>query len=171
MSNEAITFRGLDNLLERLDSMADVKNVEKALRKACLIVERRARQLAPKGRTGDLRNSITHKVENLEGVVFTPLFYAPYIEYGTGAFREVNPAPGQYWVYVPEENGGGRKKAKSSKRYTLEEAKEIVALMRADGIEAVYTQGEQPQPFMRPALDENREEIKRILREGIIKND
>ena len=114
MSNEAITFRGLDNLLERLDSMADVKNVEKALRKACLIVERRARQLAPKGRTGELRNSITHKVENLEGVVFTPLFYAPYVEYGTGAFREVNPAPGQYWVYVPEETGGGKKKAKSS---------------------------------------------------------
>lgn len=169
MSN--ITFRGLDELLEKLDSMADVKNVEKALRKACLLVERRARQLAPKGRTGDLRNSITHKVENLEGIVYTPLFYAPYVEYGTGAFREQNPEPGRYWVYVPEENGGGRVKAKASRRYTLEEAKEIVALMREDGIEAVYTQGEPPHPFMRPALDENREEIKRILREGIFSDD
>jgi heterodisulfide reductase subunit B len=101
----------------------------------------------------------------MQGIVFNPLEYAPYVEYGTGAFREEGATSG-YWVYVLESEGS-TPHAKSSKRYTLEEAKQIVASMRADGIEAVYTQGQPPRPFMRPALDENREEIKRVLREAI----
>lgn len=162
-----ITFHGLDDVLERFDGIDDDARIERALGKACALVERRARQLALKGRTGELSNTITYKVENLKGIVYSPMFYAPYVEYGTGAFREENPQPG-YWVYVPEENGGGKVKAKSSRRYSLEEAKWIVSRMKEDGIEAVYTNGEKPHPFMRPALDENREEIKRILKEAIL---
>lgn len=166
MSSGTIEFRGMDKVLEMLDDRGKIENVQKALEKACLLVERSAKQKAPKG-DGTLQNSITSKVENLEGVVFTPLEYAPYVEYGTGAFREENPASASlYWVYVPNSGGGGS--TKSNKRYTKEQAEWIVARMAEDGIQAVYTNGRHPKPFMRPALDENREEIMRILAEGLV---
>lgn len=166
MSNYSdIKFIGLDNILEKLDKAVSVEKVNKALTKACLLVQRSAMQKAQIGRgTGELARSIAFDVKDAEGVVYTPLEYAPYVEYGTGAYREVNPQPG-YWIYVRHST---QKSQKSGKRYSLEEAKEIVALMRAEGLDAVYTDGREPQPFMRPALDENRENIKRILEEGIL---
>lgn len=134
-----IEFRGLDEILGMLDDMGEVENVQKALKKACLVVERRAKQLAPKGRTGELRRSITSKVEDLEGIVYTPLEYAPYVEYGTGLFAEEGGRKDVPWAYYDEETG-----------------------------ELIFTSGQAPQPFMRPALDENIEEIKRIIAEGLV---
>ena len=74
----AIKFEGLEDVLERLDSIGDVENYQSALQKACLLVETEAVKTAPKD-DGTLRNSITSKVEGLTGVVYTPLEYAPYI--------------------------------------------------------------------------------------------
>ena len=167
MSDSNITFVGLEDVLERLDGIADDENLQKGLEQACLIVERSARQKATKGTTGDLARYISHKVEADKGRVFNPLEYAPYVEYGTGAFREENPAPqGQYWVYVMD--SGSKGSSASSKRYTLQEAQWIVARMQEEGLPAVYTNGQHPKPFMRPALDENRERIKEILREALL---
>ena len=165
----SIEFSGLDELLESLDSIADIDRVKGALGKASALVERDAKIKAQSfGGNGDLSDSIKSTIEtdgeNIKGVVFTPLEYAPYVEYGTGLFREENPQAG-YWVYV--KNGDSSKKAMSSKRYTLAEAKRIVALMRAEGLDATYTQGRHPTPYMRPALDENRDQILRILKEGL----
>jgi len=50
-------------------------------------VEAEAKKNAPKG-TGELRRSITSRVEDDKGIVYTPLEYAPYVEYGTGLFAE-----------------------------------------------------------------------------------
>ena len=83
----SITFEGLDNVLDAIDKISDVKELDRALGRACALVERSAKQKAPKG-NGDLRRSITSKVENGVGIVFTPLEYAPYVEYGTGLFAE-----------------------------------------------------------------------------------
>lgn len=134
-----IKFEGLDEILESLDSLVSEETVNKALTKACLLVERAAKQKAPKV-NGELRNSIQHKVENLQGIVFTNLEYAPYVEYGTGLFS-IHPMGGRKdvpWVYKDLKTG-----------------------------EFIATSGMHPQPYMRPAIDENREEILRILREGI----
>lgn len=161
MSN--ITIRGLEEVIKMLEKRFSDESNQEALEQACLLVENEARQKAPKG-DGHLRRSISHRIEGEEGIVYTPLEYAPYVEYGTGAFAEKNPTSG-YWVYVLDSSGSSVK-AKSSKRYTLERAKQIVAMMREDGLEAVYTQGRYPKPFMRPALDENRNEIIKIFREG-----
>lgn len=136
-----IRFEGLDNILESLDKAVSVEKVNKALTKACLLVERSAKQKAPKG-NGDLRRSITHEVKDAEGVVYTPLEYAPYVEYGTGLFAENGGRQDVPWVYY------------DVKHDTF-----------------VTTNGMHPHPFMRPALDENREEITRILKEGILEND
>lgn len=137
-----IKFEGLDKVLAKLDNLADTTNFEKAMGKACALVERSAKQKAPKG-TGELRRSITSKVEKdtdgIQGVVFTPLEYAPYVEYGTGLFAEEGGRLDVPWNYQDDEGNWHS------------------------------TSGQKPQPFMRPALNENREEIKRILKGGMSK--
>ena len=113
------------------------QKLEQALTNACLLVERAAKEKAPKG-NGELRRSIASKVENGEGFVYTPLEYAPYVEYGTGLFAEDGGRTDVPWHYQDDQG------------------------------EWHTTSGMKPQPFMRPALDENREEIMRILREGLL---
>ena len=135
----AIKLNGLDDIMDSLDKVVDTENVSAALMKACALVERSAKQKAPKD-TGELRRSITSEVRGTEGVVFTPLEYAPYIEYGTGLFAE-NGGRMDAWSYQDEEG------------------------------EWHTTSGMKPQPFLRPALNENREEIIRILKEGVGAND
>lgn len=136
----SIKLEGLDEVLNSLEELADTANLEGALGKACAIVEASAKKKAPKD-SGDLRRSITSKVENNEGIVFTPLFYAPYIEYGTGLFAESGGRTDVPWVYQDDKGNWHS------------------------------TSGMKPQPFMRPALYENREEILRILKEGLTNND
>lgn len=138
----AVEFQGLENLIDRLDNIADMDKINAALGTACALVEREAKIKAPKV-NGELRRSISSKVENGVGVVFTPLFYAPYVEYGTGIFAEGgNGRQDVPWTYKDEVTG-----------------------------EWVVTSGMKPQPYLRPALDENRQEILRIIREGITSND
>lgn len=135
----SIEFKGLEGIEAKLEDIADTSNIEQALGKACAIVERSAKQKAPK-KTGELRRKIESRVENLQGIVYTPLEYAPYVEYGTGLFAE----------------NGGRK--------------DVPWQYKDDKGEWHSTSGQKPQPFMRPALDENREEILRILK-GALLND
>lgn len=132
----SIEFEGINEILDGLDNLVDTRNLEAALGKACALVERSAKEKAPKD-TGELRRSITSKVENLEGVVFTPLEYAPYVEFGTGLFAEEVGRADVPWNYQDDEGNWHS------------------------------TSGQRPQPFMRPALNENREQIIRIIKEGI----
>lgn len=131
-----IHFEGLKEVLDSLDKCADPQKMQAALGKACAVVERAAKRKAPKG-TGALRQSITSEVKDLEGVIYTPLEYAPYIEYGTGLFAEEGGRMDVPWNYQDDKG------------------------------EWHSTSGQHPHPFMRPALDENREQILRILKEGL----
>lgn len=128
----------LNNLMDEIANSADLRA---AVGRACALVERKAKEKAPKD-TGELRRSITSEVDVaegglIEGVVFTPLEYAPYVEYGTGLFAE---------------SGNGRK--------------DVPWNYQDDQGEWHSTSGQHPQPFMRPALEESREEILRILKEA-----
>lgn len=135
----SIEIEGLEEILERLDGLADPQHYKAAMGKACALVERSAKQNAPKD-TGALRRSITSRVEvgndSVTGVVFTPLEYAPYVEYGTGLFAEKGGRTDVPWNYQDDQG------------------------------EWHSTSGQRPQPFMKPALNENREQIKRIIKEG-----
>lgn len=143
MAND-IRIEGIEELEEVLDGVIDVQKLGKAMGRACALVERSAKQKALKG-TGELRRSITSKVEkngvDVVGVVYTPLEYAPYVEFGTGLFAEEGGRKDVPWNYQDDEG------------------------------EWHSTSGMKPSPFMRPALNENREQIKRILEEAIVKND
>ena len=132
-----VEFEGAEKLIARLDKMSDEAALKKSLETAALLVERSAREKAPKD-TGALRRSIRSKVEGLEGIVYTPLEYAPYIEYGTGLFAEGNGRKDVPWNYQDDKGNWHS------------------------------TSGLKPQPFMRPSLDENRQKILEILKEGVM---
>lgn len=162
----AIEFEGLDELLKRFDNLADTTRFDSALGDACAIVERAAKQKAPKGE-GELRGSITSKIENHEGIIFTPLFYAPFVEYGTGIFAENGKGRQEVpWVYIEGSSNGTN--SKKTVYPSLEEAEQAAAYLRAEkGLDAVVTYGMKPTPYMRPALNENREKILRIFGESL----
>lgn len=137
----SIEFENVDGVLNAIGELADTAELETSLKKACSLVERSAKQKAPKD-TGALIRSISSRIEGTQGIVFTPLEYAPYVEFGTGLFAE---------------GGNGRQ--------------DVPWWYQDDKGEWHKTSGQQPQPFMRPALEENREEIMRILMEGLKHND
>ena len=135
-----IEIEGLEGLEDIIKDMVDTDKMVAAMGKACALVEKEAKSNAPKD-TGALRRSISSKVEvegkEVIGTVFTPLEYAPYIEYGTGLFAE----------------SGGRK--------------DVPWHYQDDKGEWHSTNGIHPYPFMRSALLDNRNRIKNILMRGI----
>ena len=135
-----IEIEGLEGLEDIIKDMVDTDKTVAAMGKACALVEKEAKSNAPKD-TGALRRSISSKVEvegkEVIGTVFTPLEYAPYIEYGTGLFAE----------------SGGRK--------------DVPWHYQDDKGEWHSTNGIHPCPFMRSALLDNRNRIKNILMRGI----
>ena len=141
MSNKnSIEVVGLDEIFERFEEVEDINKFIKSMEKSCALVERDAKKNAPKG-DGHLRRSITSKVtqENgtVKGAIFTSLEYAPYVEFGTGLFAEGGGRTDVPWCYQDEKGNWHS------------------------------TSGMRPSPFMRPALNDNRENIKRILKEGL----
>lgn len=127
-----VKVTGLTELTQKLDSLLDIND---GMKKCCALVERSAKEKVPV-QTGELRRSITSKVENngleVTGTIYTPLEYAPYIEYGTGLFAEKGGRPTP-WCYQDDKG------------------------------EWHTTSGQSPQPYMRPALNENRTTILEIL--------
>lgn len=135
-----IKYDGIEEVIESIESLAEVPEYQQKLAKACSLLVAEAVKKAPKG-NGELRRSIKFKIDNTDdeivGVVYSNLLYAPYVEYGTGLFAE---------------NGNGRKDVPW--HYQDEEGNWHT------------TSGMPPSPYFRPALDENRNEILKILKEG-----
>ncbi len=136
-----VEVEGLDKLVEIIEELADTDRIKMAMGRACLLIEAAAKKNAPKG-NGTLRNSIESKVDvdgkDVIGTVFTPLEYAPYVEYGTGLFAEGEGRKDVPWSYQDDEG------------------------------EWHSTSGMKPHPFMRPALNDNQKRVKEILEEGIL---
>lgn len=136
----SVEIKGIEQIFMKLEGM---DNLEGKLKNVAKLVEDDAKQNAPKGDTGNLSDHIYSEVER-EGDVLTATIYAteeyaPYQEYGTGLFAE---------------NGNGRKTPWAYEN---------------DKGELVFTRGNRPHPFMRPALQENRETIIRYLKGGLTK--
>jgi len=125
----------VDNLQEFINNGMQ-EYIQKGLTDACLLVEGSAKRNAP-SRDGQLRQSITHDIEDFTGYVGTNLEYAPYVEIGTGIHssegtgREDVP-----WRYKDEKTG---------QWYT--------------------TYGQESKPFLQPAVEENKQEIMKCFKE------
>lgn len=134
-------IEGLVEIIETLNKLENTESIVNGIEQGCAAVERDAKKKAPKRNTGELKRSITSKVENegrqVVGEVFTPLEYAPYVEYGTGLFAEKGGRKDVPWHYMDEKG------------------------------EWHSTNGQRPQPFMRPALQENRERILEYIKAGV----
>lgn len=139
MSKE-VEVLNLNEVLKELDGLLDYEKLDVALGKACALVEGEARKKAQAFRdTGELARSITSKVENHEGIIYTPLEYAPYVEFGTGLFAVEGGRQDVPWCYKDDEGNWHT------------------------------TSGQKPQPYMYPALAEKRAEVIRKIWEGIKK--
>ena len=138
----SVKIEGLEHLNKTLETLLSTENMTQAMGQACAAVEASAKKKAPKD-SGALRRSIASKVQaedgNIQGVVYTPLEYAPYVEYGTGLFAESSGRTNVPWVYQDDEGNWHS------------------------------TKGQKPQPFLRPALNENRKTVVKILGGGIKK--
>ena len=89
--------------------------------------------------TGNLRNSITHKVvvNNNEHSVYvgTNVEYAPYVEYGTGKYYDGGRKTP--WFYQ-DDNGNWHK-----------------------------TEGMKARPYLRPAISDHQKEYEKIIKEEL----
>lgn len=154
-----ITFN-TEELFKGLDELTSTSHIESAVMSGCLIVERAARELAPKYK-GELRRSIESTVGKEEGSIVgyvgTPLEYAPYLEYGTGKYAEGgNGRHSPWWIPL-----GGDFTEKEATKYHM-------PIIEVEGKKFARTEGMHPHPFMRPALHNNIKRIKDKVREGIL---
>lgn len=138
----SVKIEGLEHLNKTLETLLSTEKMTQAMGQACAAVEASAKKKAPKD-SGALRRSIASKVEteggDIQGIVYTALDYAPYVEYGTGLFAESDGRTDVPWVYQDDEGNWHS------------------------------TKGQKPQPFLRPALNENRKTVVKILGGGIKK--
>lgn len=128
---------GVDSLLSKLNEISKANATKKGLTNACLRVEREAKKKCPVD-DGDLRGSITHVVKDNKGEIGTNKEYGPYVEFGTGLYAENGMGRKTPWAYIDEKTG-----------------------------QTIWTAGQHPQPFLHPALSENKEKIQDDMKEAI----
>ncbi len=110
----------------------------RGLEKCGLVAEGYAKKLCPVD-TGNLRNSITHAVDEQEpaAIIGTDSEYGAYVELGTGIYAE---------------GGGGRPKP-----WVYQDAKGNWH----------YTRGNKAQPFLKPAAADHAIQYRKILEDEL----
>lgn len=110
----------------------------RGLEKVGLVAEGYAKKLCPVD-TGNLRNSITHVVDEQEpaAIIGTNNEYAAYVELGTGIYAEGGGGRPTPWVYQDEKGNWH------------------------------YTRGNKAQPFLKPALADHTQTYKNIFEDEL----
>lgn len=110
--------------------------VERGLETCGLVAEGYAKKLAPVD-TGNLRNSISHRVDPEEPAVYigSNTSYAPYVELATGIYAEGGrDTP---WVYQDEKGNWH------------------------------WTRGNKAQPFLKPAVADHAKQYRQIIEQEL----
>ena len=133
---------GLEQLNLTIDQMKNA-DLSIPLGRAGALVEGEAKKNVTRwgmGGNGELRNSILYTVNDNKVDIGTNVYYAPYVEYGTGLF---GPA-------------GARIYPRHAK---------VLHWTDRDGEHfAKSVKGMKPRPFMHPALTQNRTKVLEIFR-------
>lgn len=110
----------------------------RGLEKCGLVAEGYAKKLCPVD-TGNLRNSITHVVDEQEpaAIIGTDSEYGGYVELGTGIYAEGGGGRPTPWVYQ-DTNGNWH-----------------------------YTRGNKAQPFLKPAVAEHADKYQEIIKNAL----
>ena len=127
-----VSIKITDHIAQTVEEVT--ASIEKALEICGSTAEAYAKMLCPVD-TGNLRNNISHTVENEGGefsaYIGSPTEYAPYVELGTGQYYPGGrPTP---WAYEDEKGNWH------------------------------YTSGNKPQPFMKPAISDHVDQYKQII--------
>lgn len=160
-------LRGADRLIAKCRKLSS-KQVDdivlKAVRNASKrVIQADAKKLAPVN-NGELRNSIKTrvKVENGKAVgeVFTNLHYAPYVEFGTGLKGQAS-----HSGISPEVSVSYR----SSPWYVHEDQIDIGHYHFQKRGEFYKMYGQPAQPFLYPALRDNKERVTKNISNYVIR--
>ena len=121
-----------DNSKKILDEFHDA--ALRALERCGSQAEGYAKDLAPVD-TGNLRNSISHRVDPDEPAAYvgTDTEYAPYVEFGTGVYAEGGGGRPTPWVYQDDEGNWH------------------------------WTAGNKAQPFLKPAVADHAQTYRNII--------
>lgn len=129
--------------VEITDNSKEVSSAIKAsllrgLEKCGLVAEGYAKKLCPVD-TGNLRNSITHVIDEDEpaAIIGTNNSYAAYVELGTGKYAEGGGGRPTPWVYQDEKGNWH------------------------------YTHGQKPQPYLKPAVADHASQYRNILEDEL----
>ena len=118
---------------------AEIKSaLLRGLEKIGLVAEGYAKKLCPVD-TGNLRNSITHVVDEQEpaAIIGTDNEYAAYVELGTGIYAEGGGGRPTPWVYQDAKGNWH------------------------------YTRGNKAQPFLKPAAADHAIQYRKILEDEL----
>lgn len=153
----------LDKKFQKLSQI----DIDKALMQSAALVEAEAKDILLReghSKTGYLAQSIKYSEPHDNQIeVYTNVYYAPYVEFGTGIYSLNKTGRTGWWVYVDESEGAP--KSTERKNYTYEEACRVWHILASKyGEDKVHmTQGQAPVRFMKRALDNNEENIKKVF--------
>ena len=108
--------------------------------------------------TGKTKSSYKHHVNGDTATIGSDLENAVCEEFGTGEYAVKGGRKG-YWVFVK----GSTKKSGGGKSYTLKEAKRVMAMLRAKGLDAYYTKGKQPKRPLERAFNKVKPKIEKYF--------
>lgn len=96
-----------------------------------------------------------------EATIGNPMERSLWTEFGTGSHAEGGKGRQGYWVYVKGSDGAEDSPPSGGKSYTLQEAKQIMAMLRADGLDAHITKGQKPKKPFRTAYNTAKPKIEK----------
>jgi HK97 gp10 family phage protein len=162
------TIKGVGSLVKKLNALGgDSKQaLSVGISQAVKKIQGDAKELCP-GDTGQLRNSIytstEEQAEAVIGRVYTNNEHAAYVEFGTGPVGRMSPkdlppeiasriqyrADG-WWIHESQID------AKTAEKYHF---------FRIETPQGVFykTEGQPAQPYLYPAIKQNRENVKKIV--------
>lgn len=108
----------------------------RGLEKCGLVAEGYAKKLCPVD-TGNLRNSITHRLDDHDVYIGTDNEYAAYVELGTGKYATEGGGRPTPWVYQDAKGNWH------------------------------YTHGQKPRPFLKPAVADHAQQYRNILEDEL----
>ena len=161
-------IKGIDSLLLKLNEVKKVHLVD-SVRKATVLVHGQAVSSAPAndgGLRGSIRMDYKEFTDKVQGRVYTNLEYAPYVEFGTGIkgdgtypykIKGVNLTYASSPWFIPSSEIS----KKTAEKYHFKK------IHGKDGNLYYMTYGQAAQPFMYPAIKNNRKQIETILMNGI----
>lgn len=151
------SFQFTDN--SKQVSAAIEKAVRAALEEAGGEIEAQAKRNS-RSSTGDTKGSFRHEIDGDSVHIGSSLENAVWEEFGTGTYAENGGKPG-YWVFVKGSGGGGRSNGRS---YTLQEAKQVMAILRSQGLEAYYTNGKRGTRALTKAFEAKKPIVEKIFK-------